>query len=568
MCRSLCRRNGAATATSTPGRLDSTAGANWRWNGGQCLPPVSSVSVAWAQSSVRTVADREQGSELFMTDDTRFVSPTTSPRSQGPHEGGEPQVDLLVIGGGGAGMCAALEAEERGLRVVILEADAKLGGATALCSGVFYAAGTPIQEANGVVDSPEQMYEYITTLNQGALRPDIIHTLSQQAPDGLQFLLDLGASFPNDALVGGGRTRVARGHSCDGVGGSIADTLIREVQRRDIDVRLGVRVASLLSGDGIVLGARDTSGQEYRARAVAITTGGIGNSMRMLERLFPSVAQHGDRVWAVHEGAPFILGEGIEMAEAVGAHVIGHDTGLPMPTAGFAHNVEGVLPPWIMLVNSKGRRFMSETSAFSTSGYLINEQEGSRAFAIFDEKALQEVSDNLDYLDPLKQNQSVPSWHKTSIQEQVARGVVKKANTLAELAEQVGISATGLEATVAKYNADFDAGADSVFMKSAGHHPVRQAPFYSVEVRSSMIGLTGAGLEIDAEAHVLDANGRVIPGLYAAGETTGGVVGSRYAAGGIMIAGAVVFGRTVGRTVAAELEGATASGAREMAGMQ
>ncbi|WP_208322684.1 FAD-dependent oxidoreductase [Salinibacterium sp. ZJ454] len=477
-------------------------------------------------------------------------------------------VDLLVIGGGGAGMCAALAAQERGLRVTILEADTKLGGATALCSGVFYAAGTSIQEANGVIDSPEQMYEYIMTLNQGALRPDIIHTLSSKARDGLQYLLDLGASFPTDNLVGGGRTRVPRGHSCDGVGGTIADALIREVQRHDIDIRLGVRVESLVVEDGAVVGARDTSGLEYRARAVAITTGGLGNSMPMLKRFFPSVAQHGDRVWAVHEGAPFILGEGIEMAEAIGAHVIGHDTGLPMPTAGFAHNVEGVLPPWIMLVNSSGRRFMSETSAFSVSGYLINAQEGSRAFAIFDEKALQEVSDNLDYLDPLKQNMSVPSWHKNSIQEQVAKGVVKKADTLAELAEQAEINLAGLEATVAKYNADYDTGSDSVYMKSAGHHPVRVSPFYAVEVRSSMIGLTGAGLEIDPQARVLDPDGRVVPGLYAAGETTGGVVGSRYAAGGIMIAGAVVFGRILGQTVADELEGVTAAPGREMAGVK
>ena len=500
------------------------------------------------------------------------VTGNNTPMTKGEHGDLETSVehscDLLIVGGGGAGMCAALEAEKRGLRVTILEADTKLGGATALCSGVFYAAGTPIQEQNGVTDSPDKMYEYIMTLNQGALRPDIIHTLSTQARHGLDYLIKLGASFPLDHLVGGGRTRVARGHSCDGVGGTIADTLIREVQRTDIDIQLEVRVESLIVEDSAVVGARATSGREYRARAVAVTTGGIGNSMKMLERLFPSVAQHGDRVWAVHEDAPFILGEGIEMAEAVGARVIGHDTGLPMPTAGFAHNIEGVLPPWIMLVNSNGQRFMSETSAFSTSGYLINEQEGARAFAIFDEKSLQEISDNLDYLDPLKQNQSVPSWHKKSIQEQVAKGVVKKANTLLELAELTGINSVGLETTAAKYNADYDAGFDSVYMKSAGHHPVRQAPLYAVEVRSSMIGLTGAGLEIDPQARVLDAYGRIIPGLYAAGETTGGVVGSRYAAGGIMIAGAVVFGRILGNTVADQIHDAATDHDRVTAGVE
>lgn len=464
-----------------------------------------------------------------------------------PPTGGA-NTELLVIGGGAAGMCAALEAAQLGVKVMLLDADAKLGGATALCSGVYYAGGTAIQEANGVTDSPDAMYEYIMTLNRGELQPDIIQTLSNHAPEGLDYLIDLGTSFPVDNLVGGGRNRVARGHSCDGVGGSIAEVLMREVAKRDIDVRLGVRIASLIKEDGRIVGARDTAGTDYRAGAVAITTGGFGNSKAMIERLFPSVAQHGDRVWAVHEGAPFILGEGITMAEAEGANIIGHDTGLPMPTAGFAHNVEGVLPPWIMLVNAQGRRFMSETSAFSVSGYLINEQEGSRAFAIFDDKSLQEVSDDLDYLDPLKQNMSVPSWHKKSIEEQVEKGIVQSASTLEELAELAGIDSIGLATTVAKYNADFDAGFDSVHFKKVGHHPVRVAPFYAVEVRSSMIGLTGAGLEIDSSTRVLDAHGRVIPGLYAAGETTGGIVGGRYAAGGIMIAGAIVFGRILGQT--------------------
>ncbi|MER7684896.1 FAD-dependent oxidoreductase [Streptomyces sp. NPDC097610] len=460
--------------------------------------------------------------------------------------------DLVVVGGGGAGMCAAMAAQDLGLRAVVLEADTKLGGATALCSGVYYAAGTPVQEQHGIRDSPDSMYGYIMTLNQGALRPDIIHTLSSRAKEGLELLVGLGASFPVDNLVGGGRTRVARGHSCDGAGGSIADTLIREVTRRGIDVRLGVRASELIAENGAVVGVRDSQGGEFRAPAVAITTGGFGNSMPMLERHFPSVAQHGDRVWAVHEEAPFILGDGIRMAEAVGANVVGHDTGLPMPTAGFAHNIEGVLPPWIMLVNSRGRRFMSETSAFSTSGYLINEQEGSRAFAIFDEKSLRDVSNELDYLDPLKQNQSVPSWHELSIREQVRKGSVFCADSLEDLAVQAGIDPIGLSASVDRYNADHDRGVDAEFLKRTGHHPVRVAPFYAVEVRSSLIGLTGAGIEIDADARVLDRHGRSIPGLYAAGETTGVVVGSRYAAGGIMIANAVVFGDIIGRTVAAE----------------
>ena len=463
-------------------------------------------------------------------------------------------VDLVVVGGGGAGMCAALEAQSRGLRCMIIEADQKLGGATALSSGVYYAAGTDIQRANGITnDTPDAAFDYIMTLNRAAVKPDIVRLLCERAGAGLEFLIQKGAVFPEDHLVGGGRQRVARGHSCSGEGGSIASVLADRVRETDIDVRLGVRVDSLIVEEGCVVGAR-AGEQKFLARAVALTSGGFGNSKPMLERFYPSVAQHGERTWAVHEPAPFILGDGILMAEAIGARITGHDTGLPLPTAGFKHNVEGVLPPWIMLVNREGRRFMAETSPFSVSGYLINEQTDARSFAIFDEQTLKETSDNLDYLDPLKQRMSVPSWHQKSIREEVAKGVVKSATSLHDLALKTGIDSIALQTTVDRYNADFDRGVDGTFFKNSGHHPIRVPPFYAVEVRASMIGLTAAGLEIDTHARVLDTHGRVIPGLYAAGEILGCVMGNRYAAGGVSIANAIVFGRLIGECVAADLQ--------------
>ncbi|WP_340315538.1 FAD-dependent oxidoreductase [Rhizorhabdus argentea] len=463
------------------------------------------------------------------------------------------KTDIIIVGGGGAGMCAALEADARGLTCVLLEADIKLGGSTALSSGVYYAAGTSIQRANGITtDTPDAMYDYVMTLNQWALRPEIIRLLCERAAEGLDFLIEQGVSFPNDHLVGGGRNRVARGHSCSGEGGSIATVLADRVRETNVVLRLGTRVDGLIVEHGRVVGVR-AGGEEYRGGAVVMTTGGFGNNKDMLARLYPSVAQHGDKTWAVHEPAPYILGDGIAMAEQIGAGITGHDTGLPLPTAGFKHNVEGVLPPWIMLVNVEGRRFMAETSPFSASGYLINAQTGSKSFAIFDEKTLREVSDDLDYLDPLKQRMSVPSWHQESIREEVARGVVKQAMSIEALGEAAGINPVALVEQVRRYNADHVLGRDMQFNKNSGHHAISVPPFYAVEVRASMIGLTAAGLDIDDRARVLDAHGRAIPGLYAGGEILGCVIGTRYSAGGVSIANAVVFGRRAGECAAEEV---------------
>lgn len=464
------------------------------------------------------------------------------------------EVDLIIVGGGGAGMCAALEADQGGLRCVLLEADSKLGGATALSSGVYYAAATSIQKANGIVDSTDAMYEYILTLNRGAARPDLTRILCDRGGEGLDFLIEQGVQFPLDYLLGGGRNRVARGHSCSGQGGSIGSVLASRVLERNIEVRLNSRVDSLIVENDHVVGVR-LGGEEIRGRAVVLTTGGFGNNKSLIERLYPSVAQHGDRVWAIHEEAPYILGDGILMGEAIGANITGHDTGLILPTAGFKHNVEGAgsLAPWVMLVNVEGRRFIAETTPYSMSGYRINEQTGATSFAIFDEKTLQTISDDLSYADPHKQKKSVPSWHQTLIRQEVEKGVVHKADTIGELAEKAGISQRALESTVAKYNSDFDCGVDSEFFKSASHYPVRQPPFYAVEVRAAMIGLTAAGLDIDAQGHVLDKDGVVIAGLYAAGEVLGCVIGDRYPAGGTSIACAIVFGRLAGQSAVREL---------------
>jgi hypothetical protein len=195
---------------------------------------------------------------------------------------------------------------------------------------------------------------------------------------------------------------------------------------------------------------------------------------------------------------------------------------------------------------------MSETAAYSVSGYLINEQTGAHAFAIFDDQTLRNFSNDVGYLDPSKQRVSVSSWHEASIRAEVAKGVVKCADTIAEVAVKVGISPLALEQTVADYNDDCDQGADSRFLKNIGLRPIRVPPFYAVEIRSSLIGLTAAGLDIDGKCRVLDEHGRVISGLYAAGEVLGCVIGSRYAAGGISIANAIVFGRLAGQMAAAE----------------
>lgn len=454
--------------------------------------------------------------------------------------------DVIIIGGGGAGLAAALMAHQQGARCMILEADGRLGGATAQSGGVFYACGTSVQRAAGILDdTADDLYDYLMTLNRWKLRPDLIRHYADHCGAALEWLIELGSEFPPQWLVKSGVDTVARGHSSQGAGSGIADALINAAGARGIDTALGTRVEELLFEDGRVVGVK-ALGTELRAPTVIITTGGFGNNPEMLQRLYPS-SWHQGWTWAVHKDVPYVLGDGITLAEKLGAGIVGHDTGLVLPTSGFSKALEAFLPPWIIAVNQQGRRFMSELSPYSVCGYLLNEQSGRRAWAIFDEKALVEASTNTRYLDPYNAGISIPTWEEPTLRAQVKAGRVKVADSLHALAGQVGIDALALEQTVARYNADCDAGGDFQFFKQApAYFPIRQAPFYAVEIRSAIIGLTAAGLDIDQRARVLDEHQRPIPGLYAAGEVLGCFHGERYGGGGLSIGNAVVFGRLAG----------------------
>lgn len=460
--------------------------------------------------------------------------------------------DVIVVGGGGGGLSAALAAHAEGANCIVVEADTKPGGATAQSGGVFYAAGTSVQRAAGIADdTPQALYDYLMTLNQWKMRPDLVRHYAEHCGPALEWLIGLGAEFPAQWLVRSGVDWVARGHSSQGAGGGIADALINAAGAAGIDTAVGSRVEELLFEEGRVVGVR-AAGAELRAPAVVITTGGFGNSPDMLKRLYPS-SWHEGWTWAVHRDVPYILGDGITLAEKVGAGIVGHDNGLLLATSGFTRALEAFLPPWIIAVNEHGRRFMSELSPYSVCGYLLNEQPGRHAFAIFDEVALVEASTNTKYLDPYNAGISIPTWEEPSLREQVRRGRVKVAESLRALAGQIGVDDVALEETVRLYNAGCDAGVDRQFFKKAPKlFPVRQPPYYAVEIRAAIIGLTAAGLDIDDEARVLDAHQRSIPGLYAAGEVLGCFQGARYGGGGLGIGSAVVFGRLAGRTAARE----------------
>jgi fumarate reductase flavoprotein subunit len=462
--------------------------------------------------------------------------------------------DVIVIGSGAAGMSAAIEARQAGARVMVLEADDHLGGATRNSTGVVYACNSSTQKEKGIEDSADAVYDYIMTLNQHAVRPDLVRTYADECGQMVEWLKEKGLEFPANMLVHSDVTDTQRGHTCQTFGLGIADALINRAGALGVETALGTRVDGLIVEDGKVVGIT-ADGTELRAPSTIIATGGFGNSPEMLAKYYPTAAYHGDRTWAVHRDAPFILGDGIMLGQSVGAEITGYDTGLLNPSPCFdSRYVEAFLPPWLIAVNEKGKRFMAEWDSYAVCGYLINEQPGKRCWAIFDHPTMVENGDDLSYADPYNSGLAISSWEEITITREVEKGVAHRADSIADIARMAGLDPEAVEESVRRYNTDVEQhGEDRQFRKDGNGHPltaIRTAPFYAVEVRAAIIGFTAAGLDISVDGEVRDTHGKTIEGLYAAGEVLGCFHGKRYAGGGTSIGSSVVFGRRAGTQAA------------------
>ena len=274
------------------------------------------------------------------------------------------------------------------------------------------------------------------------------------------------------------------------------------------------------------------NGQKYNFKAnkaVIMATGGYAASNAL-------VSKYNGVSGLPTSNAPTSTGDGIEMGLKAGAALEGmdyiqiHPHGNPV-TGGLQSHFAGVIKNSIY-VNKEGKRFVEESGRRDVISNATIAQPGQIMFSIFDSEGgfyagVKELSD----LDNLK-----------------SKGYIYQADTLADLAKQAGIDAKGLEETVARYNELVKAGKDTDFNKDEVELTIGKAPFYCVPL-SPTLHHTMGGLKINTEAQVLKEDGSVIPGLYAAGEVTGGIHGSNRVGGNALTDG-VVFGRIAGRNAA------------------
>lgn len=462
--------------------------------------------------------------------------------------------DIVVIGGGGAGLVAAITAAEQGARVVLFESEEELGGSTQLSAGVFNAAGTRVQATLKVEDSVDALYHHYMDLNQWRLQPGLIRTFCEQATPTLEWLISLGVEVPatlsGDAHTPGlykaGVESIPRGHVPVDQGLGIVQALDRERRRLGVEAILGTRVERLLFEDGRVTGVV-ADGLEVEVDAVVVASGGFAHNRDLVAELYPQALKAGDDLFVV--AAPGSRGDAIELGREVGADLAGQGWGLLLVTAYFQryhHWQSGFPPKSRVYVDSSGRRFIDEDASYAIAAGIF-EDHGGWGWAIFDETARNGLA--AGYAD----------WTPTRIEEEVREGRSHRADSLEELARIIDVPAENLLTTVQRWNQQLPDGEDPDFLRhvtlvdhAVDPHcdPIATPPFYAVRVLPDQLVCTHAGLRIDASARVLDTTGRAIPGLYAAGEASGGILGERYVGGGNSIASALTFGRIAGRTAA------------------
>ncbi|MCG7300565.1 FAD-dependent oxidoreductase [Brevibacterium ravenspurgense] len=461
-------------------------------------------------------------------------------------------VDVVVVGAGGAGLAAAISAAEKGSSVIVFESESAAGGSTSESAGMFTAGGTSTQADLGVEDTVDRYFQHYMDLNQWQLEPGLIRSFCESSVEALDWVKSIGVEIPSNwssnahepGLTQSGVEDVFRGHVPKDQGYGLVTALVDEVKRRGVEIYYNSRVESLLTEGGAVVGVI-VDGIEVRAHSTVVATGGFAQNPELVQRYYPEALAAGDKLFPV--AAPGSRGDHIAFGKTVNAKLVGEGTGLLLVTADLQrlHHWQSGFPPLSRVyVNSSGLRFMNEDVSYAVSSGILA-RNGGYAWCIFDEKA------RLG-LDP-----GYSHWTPDNVLSSLETGDVIAADSLAELAEKIDIDPVALAATIDRWNTELPEGKDPQFARIDYLHAkgaasqvehIEHSPFYAVKMRAAELVCTHTGLAINDMAEVLDNNDAVIPGLYAAGEAGGGVLGPRYVGGGNAVANALTMGRRAGQS--------------------
>lgn len=438
------------------------------------------------------------------------------------------EYDIVIIGSGGTGMSAAIQAHELGMKVAVLEKNEGLGGNTNKASSGMNASESNVQYQNGIIDHNEDFYRETMKGGGRMSDPAMLKFFVEHSAAAISWLKDHNIVVDSLTITGGmSRKRCHRPSSLAPIGAFLETNLLKVAQDEEIPVFNEVRVTKLLQDDNKkVCGveAETKAGvKTIKAQAVLLATGGFGAAQDIIAKYRPDLKGYKTTNQA---GA---TGDGLKLAEAVNGQLVQMNLIQVHPTAQTDNPRvfligEGARGEGAILVNKAGKRFVNELNTRKIVSDAITALNEDGAYLILD----QTIRD-----------------HFKAINFYDSVGLVEHGDSLEDLAKTIGVDATNLKETVAKWNSDVKAGSDSEFGRTTGmDRGIENGPFFAIHIHPA-IHYTMGGVHITPETKVLDTNGNVITGLYAAGEVSGGLHGNNRI-GGNSIAETVVFGRQAG----------------------
>lgn len=498
----------------------------------------------------------------------------TAVEKTGSAEDSTVEADVVVVGAGGAGMTAAITAAGEGKSVVILESQSMVGGNSVRATGGMNAGKTVYQDENefgesagvektlkaaaekyadnetitalaktvseqwaayqanptGYFDSVELMELDTMIGGKGINDPALVETLCENSADAIDWLDEHGITLHNVSSFGGASVkRIHRPVNDEGkvvsVGSYMIPLLEENCKKAGVQILLNTTANEILTdANGAAVGVKATGSTgetvTVNAKAVVLTTGGFGANLDMVVKYKPELKGF------MTTNAAGIQGQGIEMAEAIGAATVDMDQIQIHPTVEAntaALITEGLRGDGAVLINAEGKRFIDEVGTRDVVSAAEIAQTGSYSWLVVDQAMVD--------------NSSV-------IQGYIKKGYTVTGATYEELAKAMGVDEAALAETMNNWNGYVEAKNDPDFGRTSFANPLNTAPYYAIKVTAGVHHTMG-GLKINPNTEVLNENGEVIPGLFAAGEVTGGVHGANRL-GGNAVADFTVFGRIAG----------------------
>lgn len=451
----------------------------------------------------------------------------------------EYEYDVVVVGAGGAGYSAAIEAANQGYSVTLIEKLPVTGGNTLISGGEMNAANNWVQEELGIEgDSSDIHYE--DTMEGGNYEGDeeLVHIMTDQALESAEWLKDdINVEFEDQLFQFGGhsfeRALIPKGHT----GGELINKLDAAAEDLGVDIYTETPAEELMTNKnneviGVIANNKDKEITFNANEGVILTTGGFGADLEMREE---ANAEYDDRYGTTNSvGAE---GDGIVMAQEIGAALDNMEFIQTYPVSNPETGAISLLADTrfdgAALINQEGKRFVEELDRRDIISEAIISQPGGYTYQIWDQK-LGEETGNLEA-------------HAGELEKLEEQELIYVADSLEEGAEYWDIPVEEFMETIEQINEYAETGEDLDYDHRSGLAPIKEAPFYLQKAVPSVHHTMG-GLIINEDTEVLDEEGNPIKNLYAAGELTGIIQGANRL-GGNAITDIITFGRIAGKTV-------------------